>query len=388
MKILLYDWTTNVGIVKLMEAMKQRGWMVKKFRREIKDHFYDEDFEKELCKQMEEVDAVFSFNFYPAISRNCHRKNKKYISYCYDSPLFNLYSKEVQYDTNYIFVFDLEQLQEIKGMGIKSLYYLPMAANMMVDEVEKPIKYQCDVSFAGQLYDDNLYRQFKKLPGYLEGFMEGIMSAQKMIYGANFLKEAIPPAYMEAIEKLISFELDEDRYIFMDKEKIILSLILEKEISCREREDIIKLMAECFDFHLYTFSDTSNWPKVKNFGSVDYDQQLGKIYQTSRINLNITAKNIHHGVPMRVFDILSVGGFCISNYQRGIEELFEIGTDLVVYDDYNDLMYKTAYYLEHEEERIQIAENGRKKVMEYHTYEQRLKEIEKIVMGVHSRNFI
>lgn len=381
MKILIYDWTTNVGIIKLIQTMEQRGWVVKKFRKEMKDHFYDEEFERELCEQMEEVDAVFSYNFYPAISRNCYRKDKKYISYCYDSPLFNLYSKEVQYDTNYIFVFDADLLQEIKGLGIKNLHYLPMAANMMIPEVEKTIPYQCEVSFVGQLYDDNLYRKFKGIPDYLKGFIEGVMSAQKKIYGASILKEAIPSEYMDVLKKLISFEIDFDRYVYMDKEKVILSLILEREISCREREDIINIMAEYFDFHLYTFSDTSKWPKIHNLGGADYDKELGKIYQTSKINLNITVKNIHHGVPLRVFDILSVGGFCISNYQVGIDELFEIGTDLVVYDDYEDLINKVAYYLEHEDERLQIAENGRKKVMKYHTYVNRLDEIEKIVFG-------
>ena len=33
----------------------------------------DEEFEQELCVQMEDVDAVFSFNFYPLIARNCHK---------------------------------------------------------------------------------------------------------------------------------------------------------------------------------------------------------------------------------------------------------------------------------------------------------------------------
>lgn len=362
--------------------MEQHGWQVKKLKREIKDHFADEEFEKELCVQMEDVDAVFSFNFYPAISRNCYIKNKKYISYCFDCPLFQLFSKETQYDTNYIFVFDLEQLLECKSVGIKNIYYLPLAVNMVYEEVEKPLEYQCDVSFVGRLYGDNLYRKIDYFPDYLKGFLEGIMTAQKVIYGADILDDLIPTSYMKEIEKLVRFEMDRGQYIFIDNKKVFLSLVLEKEISYWERADIVKLMAEKFNFHLYTNSDTSNWPEVKNFGIADYDTQLGKIYQTSKINLNITAKNIHHGVPMRIFDILSVGGFCISNYQKGIEELFEIGTDLVVYDDYNDLMYKTAYYLEHEDERLQIAENGKRKVREYHLYEHRIKEIEKIVMGV------
>lgn len=381
MKILLYEWETMVSTVKIIQSMEQRGWKVKKYQRKIKDFFMDEEFEQELCAQMEEVDAVFSFNFFPLIARCCHLRNVKYISWSFDCPLFQLFSKETLYDTNYIFVFDLEQLQECKRAGIKNIYYLPLVVNMICDEMKDPIKYQCDVSFVGYLYDANMYREINYLPEYLRGFLEGIMSAQKLIYGADLLDELLYEDYMNEIEKYVTLGMNKERYIFLENKKVFTSLMLEREISCWERTDIIQRMAEHFDFHLYTNSDTSYWPQIKNYGIADYDTMLGTIYQTSKINLNITAKNIHHGVPMRVFDILGAGGFCISNYQRGLEDVFELGTDLVVYDDYDDLIYKTAYYLEHEEERREIAENGRRKVMEYHLYEHRLEEIERIVMG-------
>ena len=381
MNILLYEWEASVSMIKVVHAMEQRGWKVKKYQRKIKDFFMDEEFEQELCVQMEEVDAVFSFNFYPLIARNCYFRNVKYISWSFDCPLFQLFSKETLYDTNYIFVFDLDQLQECRRAGIKNIYYLPLAANMVCDESKEPIKYQCDVSFVGQLYDVNMYREINYLPEYLRGFLEGIMSAQKLIYGADVLDELLFPNYMTEIERYVTLGMNKERYIFLDHKKVFISLMLEREISCWERTDIIKLMAEHFDFHLYTNSDTSYWPQVKNYGRTDYDTMLGTVYQTSKVNLNISAKNIHHGIPMRVFDILGAGGFCISNYQRGLEDVFELGTDLVVYDDYDDLIYKTTYYLEHKEERVEIAENGRRKVREYHLYEHRLEEIERVVMG-------
>ena len=379
MKVLLYEWEASVSTIKLKHAMEQHGWIIKKFQREIKDYFEDEEFEQELCRQLNDVDAVFSFNFFPLIARNCYLRKKKYISWCFDCPLFQLFSKETEYETNHIFVFDLEQVQECEKIGIKNVYYLPLVANMTYDESKKPMEYQCDVSFVGQLYDNNLYRQIRYLPEYLKGFLEGIMSAQKLIYGANLLDDLLSTNYMREVEKYVKLGMNKERYLFLDNKKVFLSTMLEREISCWERMDIIKLMGEHFDFHLYTYSDTSYWPWVKNLGGVDYDTELGMIYQTSKINLNITAKNIHHGVPMRVFDILSTGGFCISNYQRGLEELFDLGNDLVVYDDYNDLIYKVAYYLEHEEERLQIAENGKRKVRECHLYEHRMKEIEAIM---------
>jgi len=43
------------------------------------------------------------------------------------------------------------------------------------------------------------------------------------------------------------------------------------------------------------------------------------------------------------------------------------------------LREKVAYYLEHEEERKQIAENGYKKVKEYHKYVNRISEMLRII---------
>ena len=65
---------------------------------------------------------------------------------------------------------------------------------------------------------------------------------------------------------------------------------------------------------------------------------------------------------MRIFDVLGAGGFLLTNYQEELEDYFEIGKDLVCYSSEEDLLQKTAYYLEHDEERKQIARNGYLKV--------------------------
>lgn len=65
----------------------------------------------------------------------------------------------------------------------------------------------------------------------------------------------------------------------------------------------------------------------------------------------------------------------MSNYQKDIENEFTIGKDLVVFHDLDELKNLTAYYLAHEEERLQIAENGYRRVKLHCTYEKRLQEI-------------
>ena len=79
-------------------------------------------------------------------------------------------------------------------------------------------------------------------------------------------------------------------------------------------------------------------------------------------------------MPQRVWDILAVGGFCLTNYQPELEEYFEIGKDLEVYHNLEELDAKVDYYLKHEKERINIAISGYKKVKKHHNYCNRLSE--------------
>ena len=65
----------------------------------------------------------------------------------------------------------------------------------------------------------------------------------------------------------------------------------------------------------------------------------------------------------------------MTNYQEEIPEHFEIGKDLVVYESQIDLLDQISYYLKHEDVRREIAENGKKKVKEQHSYKVRLTRI-------------
>jgi spore maturation protein CgeB len=75
---------------------------------------------------------------------------------------------------------------------------------------------------------------------------------------------------------------------------------------------------------------------------------------------------------MRVFDVLSCGGFLVTNDKKDINKLFVDGKDLVVFRDAQDLMEICEYYLKHEGERRAIAEQGYSTLAENHTFQQRM----------------
>jgi spore maturation protein CgeB len=77
----------------------------------------------------------------------------------------------------------------------------------------------------------------------------------------------------------------------------------------------------------------------------------------------------------RVFAVLGCGGFYLCRRTRGVESQFEVGKDLVVFDDERDLLEKIRHYLNHEEERKRIALAGQKKVLTHYTYKKQMEKI-------------
>ena len=78
--------------------------------------------------------------------------------------------------------------------------------------------------------------------------------------------------------------------------------------------------------------------------------------------------SIQSGLPQRIWDVLGCGGFLLTDYQSEIPEYFTIGKELECYEDISELKEKAAYYLDHDDIRREIADNGFRKVKALHTY--------------------
>ena len=151
--------------------------------------------------------------------------------------------------------------------------------------------------------------------------------------------------------------------------------ILRKKVTVNERRNILTEMGKRFNTVLYTSPGTKPIEGVCDLGLASYNEKMPRVFHRSKVNLNITLRSILSGVSLRVIDILAAGGFLITNYQAEIAEYFEDGVDLVMAYTPEDMIQKTAYYLQHEDERKEIALNGQKKVFENFAYTKLLQDI-------------
>ena len=109
-------------------------------------------------------------------------------------------------------------------------------------------------------------------------------------------------------------------------------------------------------------------------------EDIVKVFTASRINVNLHSSTYHEGVNPdgdfvnpRTFEIASCGGFQLVDFRSDLPRFFEVGKEIVCFEDLGDLRDKIAHYLGHFEEREAIAERGRRRVLRDHTYEHRMR---------------
>lgn len=376
MKILFLEWA-DYGAQNWIDEFRNQGHQV--IHGKVPAIVEDDDikFQSEVLNliQKEGCDVLCTFNFFPVLSVIALRAECKYIAWVYDSPLIHLYSPAIGNPCNYVFLFDKKQYQEFYQRGIRTVYYLPLAGITGIEEIS--IEYSSDVTFVGSLYQNyNLYDEIKYLPDKLRGYLEGIMEAQRKIYGYYMLPDLLTEDIIEETKKYVKLELENLPWI--EYKEIFCALFLTKKIANIERESMLLHLAEYFTVSLYS-NERLEHDNIINCGKVQYGIDMYKLFQKSKININSTLRCIQTGINLRVMDILSAGGFCLTNYQEELNEHFEIGKELVVYESELDLMEKTAYYLEHEDLRKEIAWNGKKRIEKSHTYAKRIKDMLDIV---------
>lgn len=267
---------------------------------------------------------------------------------------------------------------------IKGETIFPRTLELIKKEIRIPlVAYIWDdpfCSYAGQFSDD--YRK--------NNFKEGMY-----LYDHIFVYD---PYYLEEMKKLgisnvsyLPLATDIDKYkrvnLVKDEEQMYNFDISFVGTPYPNR---VKILENLTEFKLGVFGD--GWERWfrKSKTPIYYkgkavNEEVLKIYSFSKIVLNIHDPEAICGVNTRTFDILSCGAFELVDYKPELEHLFKGGEEIVYYKDIADLKRLIKYYLDNPKERNNIAEKGKTKVLNSHTWNHRIKEVIHIL---HSEGFV
>ncbi|MBI4620100.1 MAG: glycosyltransferase [Desulfobacterales bacterium] len=280
-----------------------------------------------------------------------------------------------------VFLWDKGYIEDMEAMGFAEVAYLPLATD---EDIFRPIKlrpsdikrYGADVGFVGNSMVDSVVEKLKKVPEELHPFLERmaeLLSSSRMPF--DELLKTIDEGYLEKIKSLIP------RLRLFLEAAILWRATLLYRLSCIET---LK------DFNPCIHGD-KDWKKLLGNGyrlghSLNYYRELPVFYNACKVNFNATSLQMEQAVNQRVFDVPACGGFLLTDHQGAIEELFDVGKEVVTYKDKDEIPELVRFYLDNPDARKAIAVKGRDRVLKEHTYKHRLNAVIQVMKDRYGKN--
>lgn len=314
-------------------------------------------------------DYVLTINFNKYTSEVCELLKIPYVSWVIDTPCYPVYDKAINHSYSYTFMYDAAIALRLRKRGVRQVYHLPVAANLeritqlqLDDEEASP---RNDISFVANLTKTEYRTLIKPSLSVKTGDRcTDLIHALEQPSVTFTLAEQIDDELIDAIKRESGYLLSGDHYLSTAEK---LAYLLGREHSWLERIKLITRLEEQFSIRVY--GNTEWQENIKCYaGHADHFTLMPKLFHLSKINLNLSRSFVEYGLPMRVFDVLSCGGFLVTNDKLDLHKLFTPGKDLVIFRDTQDLVEICEYYLEHEEQRRAIAQQGRSTLAQKHTF--------------------
>lgn len=137
----------------------------------------------------------------------------------------------------------------------------------------------------------------------------------------------------------------------------------------------------------------TEWPECRPFDRLVQEkgrrltpEEYIKIFNASEININLHSSDERDGVDPfgdfvnpRTFELAAAGAFQLVDQRSLLSECFEPGKEVITFSNPRELKQQIAHYLEHPEERGQVVEAARARVLRDHTYQARMQQMLSII---------
>lgn len=330
------------------------------------------------------ISHLLSIHLLPNLSLASIQTETQYIAMLWDAPCLTMTTIYGKLDNIWVSTFDKRDFERFRSGGTKHVLYQPLTVDrdsVISWDVKRKLAgfHMHEISFVGRLYEGNLYdRNINNIPDSMQKYFTSIMEEAAFRWdGINRINGTVTKEIMDYIN-LVNPKFMLNNPYEIANERFFEMRYLTRKIANIERICCLNLLAGQYDLAFYTDSKIEEGiisPEVKVMPPVEPGEAISIIYAGSKINLNISLKGIEQGTPLRVFEILGVGGFALSSYCPETAELFEEDKEIVMFKTPEELIEKVAYYLKHDTEREEIAAAGQEKVLKCYTHEKKLREL-------------
>jgi spore maturation protein CgeB len=115
---------------------------------------------------------------------------------------------------------------------------------------------------------------------------------------------------------------------------------------------------------------------LKSYHGEAWGIKMYEIFSQSKIvlnrHLNLASQYANN---MRLYEATGMGALLLTDHKDNLNDIFEIGKEVVSYRNEQECLELLQYYAEHEVERAAIARAGQQRVLKEHTYFHRMQEL-------------
>lgn len=245
--------------------------------------------------------------------------------FCDDHWRFESFSKFYAPELNWIVTTDIQSVEKYHRLGCRNVIHSQWAINhFSSNQIETPLQHE--VTFIGQVHSrrkaivSNLIRQGFRIECWGRGWRNGRVSEEEMrqIFSRSKIN-------LNFSESSVAFSWKPIAKIFF-KRRANDAILLNKPSEMRGGMKSLFL---------------NRRPQIKG----------------------------------RIFEVPGNGGFLLTQYADRLEDFYELGKEVAVFEDQRELVEKIRYYLAHDTERETVRRAGYERTIRDHTFEKRFEVI-------------
>lgn len=323
------------------------------------------------CRSLQPT-FLFSINFSPALALLSTKHGIPYVSWTIDPlPASRLRVIDGTDVTRVLaYAHRRATVDLLRGAGLDNVHYLPLAASPKrrpIDDAQALTPWRCNVSFAGsslRVDYDALILRLTQL-GASDAVLDRLVGWLEMTYRDS--------AHHHAFSGVEANEVPAWLLDFEGAEPLEIADRINGALSHQLRLERVKACAGV-DIHCY---GDDGWESCGTLyrGRAEHRDGLTKLYNASRVNLDLPRIYQRDIVTMRAFDVMLCGGLLLAEPGEQLLELFRDGEHLITYTDTASMLAAIEQAISEPEHAAEIAEAGRNETHRAHRMEHRLETL-------------
>ncbi len=269
-------------------------------------------------------------------------------------------------ESTFLFCWERAWIEPMRRLGFTHVSHLPLAGNpSFLRRAGEPRR---DFSFVAGSNVQACAKWLRKLdpPVRLEGELESLV-AEYHAAPAGELPGGILDRRLDRGGPLAEW-LDGERRTAMESYLVLKATQLDRLEAARR-----------FIGRDFQLRGDGGWrrldPRLPLAGPIDYYDGLAGHYAGSRVNLNLTSRQMPSALNQRAFDVPLAGSCVLNDRSADLELLFEPGRDCLYYEGLEELEELALRLSRDEVYRRRIAEAGRATVLDRHLYRHRVRAL-------------